>query len=93
MQAVNIFDIPKPHIQNLFEIVIGHGCFDASATIMPADNHVLHFQVHYRIFQHTEQIYICMDNQIGNIPVNKYFSGLGSCNFIGRHAAVAASDP
>jgi hypothetical protein len=27
-EAVNIFNIPQPHIQNLFEIMVGHGCLD-----------------------------------------------------------------
>ncbi len=34
-----------------------------------------------------------MNYHVRNIPVNKYFSGLGSGNFIRRYAAVTAPDP
>ncbi len=53
MQTIYIFDISEPHIENLFEIVIRHGCFDTSATIMSTYNYVFYFKMRHCIFQYT----------------------------------------
>ena len=40
-----------------------------------------------RILNHAHQIQVSMYNDVCNIPVNKYFTALGVCNFIGRNSA------
>src|SRR5664279_1458220 len=93
MKTVYIFDIPEPHIQYLFEIVVHHRCLYASASIMAANDYMFYFQVYYGIFQNTQQIHVGMNYHIGDVAVYKYFSRLGPCNFIGGHTAVTAADP
>ena len=43
MQAIYIFDMPDPVIDQA-DVFIGHGCLYATATVVPADNDVLHLQ-------------------------------------------------
>src|SRR5665213_401170 len=82
VQAVNIFNIPQPHVEDLFEIVVGHGGFDSTAVSYTTNDHVFYPQVHDRVFQYTQEVYIRMDHEIGYVAVNENFYWLSSGDFI-----------
>src|SRR6516225_6711796 len=93
VKPVDVLDIAQPHIKNLFEVMVTHCGLDAATTVMAADDHMVYFKVTDGILQDTEQVYIRMNDQVGNIAVNENLTRLGTRNFIGRNPAVAATDP
>ncbi len=93
VQAIDVFDIPQPHIQHVVIIVIRHCGLDPAAAIMTANDDMPDFQMVNGKIQDTEQVDIRMDHQIGDIPVDKDLTGLGARDLVGRHPAVTTPDP
>jgi len=93
MQSVYVFNIPEPHVQYLLVIVVAHGRFYTTASVMTTNNHVLHFQVNNRVLQHTQQVDVRMHNHVGNIAMHEDFAGLRARDFVCRHTTVATTDP
>src|SRR5436190_19999921 len=61
VNAVNIFDIPEPHIQNILVIVVRNGCFNTTTAVMTAYDDMLYFKMCNGKVKYAEQIYICID--------------------------------
>jgi predicted DNA-binding protein YlxM (UPF0122 family) len=54
---------------------------------------MFHFQVGNGIFQNTQQIYVCMYYQVGDVSMNENLSRLSIRDLVGRHPAVTAAYP
>src|SRR3954466_6211 len=64
VQAIYIFNIPQPHIEHLLKIMVCHGSFYSPTSIMSTHDHMFNLKMNDSIFEHTEQIYVRMDNHI-----------------------------
>src|SRR5579859_46929 len=93
VQTVHILDIPKPHIEHILKIMIGHGRLDTAASIMPADDDMPYLQMIYGVIEYAQEIYVGMDYQVCDIPVYEDLSGLRAGDLVGRYPAVTAPDP
>lgn len=60
---------------------------------MPTNDDVFYFQNFDGVLQNTQHIQVGMDAKIGDVAMNKNFAGSGLGDFIGRHAAVGATNP
>ena len=67
--------------------------FDAAAAIMATDNDVTYLQNVDCILHDGQAVGVAGGYDIGNIAMDKKFSGKQPDNFIGRHAAVGTSNP
>ena len=60
---------------------------------MAAYNNMSYFQMIDCIIKNAQQIHIGIDHQVGNIAMNKYFTGIRTGNFICRYSTVTTSYP
>ncbi len=73
--------------------MISHSRLNTSAAIMTTNNNVFYVKYFYRVLQYRKEVQIGMHHHISHITVNKDLTGLCSGYFIGRYAAIAASNP
>ncbi|MNL51808.1 hypothetical protein D3C87_1749380 [compost metagenome] len=60
---------------------------------MAANNDVLHFQHVDRVLYDGKTIEIGVNDQVGNVTVNKKFTRIKTCQAFCRDAAVRAANP
>jgi hypothetical protein len=58
-----------------------------------ANNNVLYLEYLDRVLDNAQHIEVCMDHEIGDIPVNKELSGLNTGDFLCRYPAIGAANP
>src|SRR5690606_23068150 len=85
-------DMTEPPVDEPDMVVLG-GRFDATATIVPADNDVLHSQHAHSVLDHTLAIEVAMHNHVGDVAMHKDFAWIETYDLVGRHAAIGTADP
>jgi hypothetical protein len=88
----NVTDVPQP-VVNQTQMVIFTGSFDAATTVMTTNDYVFDFEDGNREFNYAQTIEIGMDNNVGNISVNKNLTGHQAHDLIRRDATIGTSDP
>lgn len=92
VQTVDVADVTKPRVEDS-KVFGSHGSFDTTAAVVAADNNVLYAEMSDGIVNDAHDIEIGVDNEIGNIAVDKGLAGLQTSNLLGGDTRVTASDP
>lgn len=92
MALIDIFDVPKPVVDQAMRLIL-HGRLHPAAAVVPADDDVLDLQDFHGELQHGETVEIGMHHDVGDVPMDEQLSGKEAHDFIRRNAAVGAADP
>jgi hypothetical protein len=82
----------EPIIDQAKLVVLQRG-FDSTTTVVATHDDVFHFQIRDRVLDHRKTIEIAVNNDVGYVPMDKYFARRQTCNLIRRHSAIRASNP
>ena len=88
----DIFNMAQPVIAQA-DPVMSQCRRHAAATVMTANDDVPDFQHIHRELHHGQAIQIRVNHKIGDIAMDKQFSGKQVNDFICRHSTVGAADP
>ncbi len=92
MEIVHILNVAEPLIDEP-QVLVAQCRANSSAAIVTAYNDVLDFQNLHCILQYAEHVQVCVNHQVSNIAVNKYFPRRCVGDFVGWNPAVGTSDP
>lgn len=92
VQTVDVANVSQPRIEKA-EVLGCHGSLDTTAAIVAADDDVLDAKVTHGIVNDAHDIEIGVDDEVGNVAVDKGLAGLQTSNLLGGDTGVTASDP
>ena len=89
-----------PHVLHVTQPVVGEADpltanrrTHTTTPIVPHHHHVLHLQHIHRELNDRKAIQVGVHDHVGNIAMHKDLPGQQADDFVGRHAAVRATDP
>lgn len=92
VETVDVADVPEPRVQQA-QVLGCHGSLDTATTVMTAHDDVLDVQMSHGVLDDAHDVEIRVDNQIGDVAVNKGLAGLQTRDQLCGDARVTASDP
>src|SRR3569833_687743 len=87
MQAVNIFDMDQPVVDQP-ELLVAHSRYYTPAAVVPRHDDVFYLQHIHCIIQYRKHIHIRMDHHIGDVAVYEYLARLGIGDLVGWFLVV-----
>ena len=90
--AVDVANMIQPMVDETMTVRL-HSGSDTTATIVAADNDMLHLQHLHGILNNGEAVGIVVDDNVGNIAVEKELSRREVEDLTGRNPAIRATDP
>jgi hypothetical protein len=92
VEMIDILDMTDPVIEDTMRL-LSEGSLDPTTSIVSADDDMLYSEHIYGIGEHAEHIHISMDDHIGDISLDEYFSRLCSYYLVGGDATIWTTDP
>ena len=94
VKAVDVLDVKQPLVGDHHPRVLPAQCgLDAAASVVAADDDVVHLQHRDRVLENAEAVEVGGDDLVGDVAVDEDLAGLRVDDRLCRHAAVGASDP
>ena len=84
---------PPPDCSAALARVGRHRGAHTTAAVMAAHNHVFHLQHVHGVGEDAEQIKICVDDHVCNIPMDKHVARLCTGDDVGRDTTICTADP
>ena len=69
------------------------GGFDSATTVVPAYNNMLDLKYRGGKFDHTKTVKVTVNDDVGNVSMDKHFTRCHTDDLIRRHPTVRAPDP
>ncbi|MNH26129.1 hypothetical protein D3C79_861620 [compost metagenome] len=89
---IDILDVAQPVVDEA-QLLVLHRRLDAAATVVAADDDVLHLEHLHRVLQHGEAVEIGVHHQIGDVAVDEDIPRQQPHQLVGGNPAVGAADP
>jgi hypothetical protein len=89
---LDVTNVPQPIIDQAMWPIL-HRRLDATAPVVPADDHMLDLKNIHRVLKNRQAIHICVNDQIGDVAVNKQLAWKQSDDLIRRNSAVCTANP
>ena len=89
---VKLFNFREPIVDQAM-VCAGHGGLHSAATVMPANDNMFDPENLHRVLNDRNAIQIRRIDQIGDVSMDKQFSGHQAYDLVRWYSAVSTSDP
>lgn len=91
VQAIDVANVSQPRIQKA-QVRGSESGFDSSTVVVTANDDMLHVKMSYGVVDYGHDTEVGIGDEIGDVAVDKQFTGLETHDFIGGDAAIAATN-